>query len=331
MNNFQILLESHTDIMEHYSAMRIDQPTKDRLRYMKIASEASLSSSGKSKMISQLYTDIISKANMNFGKIPNSKGNLTAYVDYDVLAKSLDNLNSLFRDQKVEELELANKLHDILISLRGDFEFGFKFDITIIKLTYNLLVMALYDMINICIVSYVDYLKDIQNVEYKFRGTRKTDIIIIKYVKDFIKSYQRGEWAKVVGQFKKDSSNLLGFVTGGSITGGPAVVISALAALLTIRGFIYVYYASSMKLNESLKLPAEFLKTSIELTDKSTPTNAVEKQKKFLSKLESISNFIETKILKTNKDAIKDLKKSNSEKYDVDNLKFSESGQIELL
>lgn len=320
MDEFRILLESNTDILNHFIDLRIDQPVKDRLRYMDIVKEASLSSAGKSKLIQQLYNDIVYKSNIDFGKIPDSKGNLTAYVGYEVIGKSLDSLRQLFSDRKVEELELAQKLHNILITNRSDFEFGFKFDITLIQLTYNLLVMGLVDMINICIVTYVDYLKDVQNTEFKFRGNRKQDLLVIKYVTDFTKSYEKGEWAKLVAQFKKDSSGLLGTITGGTLTTGPIVILSIISFLFIVRGLIYVYYASATKINESLKAPAEFLKTSIEMSG-DNGSLAVEKQKKFLNKMDAVSNFIETKIIKTNKDAKEDLKKSNKDNYDTDSLK----------
>jgi len=320
MNDFRILLESNTDILNHFIDLRIDQPNRDRLKYMEVVKEASLSSAGKSKLIQQLYNDIIYKSNIDFGKIPDSKGNVTAYDGYDVIGKSLDSLRQLFSDRKVEELELAQRIHNILITNRSDFEFGFKFDITVIQLSYNLLVMALVDMINICIVTYVDYLKNVQNTEFKFRGNRKQDLLVIKYVKDFTKSYDKGEWAKLMSQFKKDGSGLLGFVTGGTLTTGPLVVLSLISFLFVIRGLIYLYYASVTKFNESLKAPSEFLRTSIEMSG-DNGSLAVEKQKKFLDKMEAVSNFIETKILKNNKDAKEDLKKSNRENYDSDALK----------
>ncbi len=327
MDEFRILLESNTDILNHFIDLRIDQPVKDKLKYMDVVKEASLSSAGKSKLIQQLYTDIIHKSNIDFGKIPDSRGNVTAYDGYEVIIKSLDSLKQLFGDRKVEEFELAQKLHNILIANRSDFEFGFKFDITIIQLSYNLLVMGLVDMVNICIVTYVDYLKDVQNTEFKFRGNRKQDLLIIQYVKEFIRSYDKGEFASLMSQFKRDGSGLLGLVTGGILTTGPIIILSVISFLFIVRGLIYVYYATATKFNESLKAPTEFLRTSIEMSG-NNGSIAIEKQKKFLDKMEAVSNFIETKILKTNKDAKEDLKKSNRENYDSDSLK---NAQFELL
>lgn len=333
MSEIKNILQTNSIVMECLTELKADQPPRDRKRYIDIAIEATLSSSGsvgKSKLINQLYTDIISKSKIDFGKIPNSKGNLTAYYEYKAIAESIENINVLIGDKNIEELKLLNRLHDMIITARGDFEFGFKFDITIIMLTYNLLVLALFDMLNICIVMYVDYLKEIENTEFKFRGTDKRDIIVLKYVKDFLKAYDNGEWAKTVNQFKKDGSGLLGFITGGSIAGAPLVVVSLLTSLIIIRGLIYVYYNSSMKINDALRVPKEFLKESINAgDDNSTP---IIKQKKMLSRLEGLSDFIETKILKTNKDAKKELQKSNIEKYDVRTLQDNAKDTgIELL
>lgn len=333
MSEMLNMIKTNDIIMECLYELRIDQTPKDKMGYIKIATESALvspGSVGKSKLINQLYTDIISKSKIDFGKIPNSKGNLTAYHEYKSIAEAIGNINILFGDKKIEEVKLLNELHDALITSRSDFEFGFKFDITLIMLTYNLLVMALFDILNICIVMYVDYLKDVENIEFKFRGTDKRNIMIIKNIKDFLKAYNNGEWSKTVNQFKKDGSGLLGFITGGTLSGGPLVIVGLMVSLIVIRGLVYVYYNSSMRINESLKMPIEFLKASIDAGQDNT--NPILKQKKFLAKLEGLSDHIETKILKTNKDATVSMKKSNVENFDVKSLQDSvkDSG-IELL
>lgn len=332
MNEFKEMLLANESVLNNFSSLRMDQDVKSRLKYMDVVTEATLSSGGKSKIIQQLYLDIISKANIDFGKIPASKGNILDYSGYEVMMKSIDHLNLLFEGKNIDELTLVNKIHGLILSLRNDFEFGFKFDITIIKLTYNLLVMGLYDLINMTIVAYVDYLKNVQNIEIKFRNTAKKDIMIIGYMKDFIKTVEKGEWAKLVNSFKKDQNNLLGFVTGGAIaiSGAPLVVVSLIAFLFAVRGLIYVYYASSMKINEHIKISSEFLKSAIEYqTD--TSDDVVSKQKNLLAKMESLSNFIEAKILKTNKDASVKIKKSNKDNFNTEKLSSVDLGGIEIL
>ena len=124
-------------ILENFNEMMLAQDAKDRLHYIDIATEAALSPAGKSKLIQQLYVDIVSKSNIDFGKIPDSKGNITAYAYYDPMYRSIAALNQLFADKKVDELDLTNKLHDMIITCRSDFEYGYRYDIAIIQNNFS--------------------------------------------------------------------------------------------------------------------------------------------------------------------------------------------------
>lgn len=339
MHEIEKYIRNDHIVMDAINDFMIDQSPRDRLHYKDIALEAMLSPAGKSKMIQQLYVDIVSKNNIDFGKIPLSKGDITSYEYYDAMYKSIETLNVLFQGKKIEELDLMNKLHDTIITLRGDFEFGFKFDIEILKVTYNLLVLSLYDMINICIVAYTNYLKEVKATEFKFKTFKKENVLIIKFVKDFIKSYEKGEWTKMMLAWKKNPSNLLGSLgaiassgaAAGVVSASAITIISILSFLLIVRGMIYVYYNSSMRISQYAKINAEFLKNSIKISNDNT-ASSLEKQNKMLNMLESVSDFIETKIIKTNHDAKKDLVESN--KTDFNSKELSDTSNqlgIELL
>jgi hypothetical protein len=304
---------------------------------MDIAKEAVLNPEGRSKMIQKLYADIISKNNIDYGKIPLSKGNVTAYEHYGDISKTLEILNSLLDEKNVEELNLTNKLHNLLITGRGDFEFGFKFDIEFLKLTYNTLTMTLHDMINLCIVAYVDYLKEVKHIEFQFKTFKRADRMVLKATRDFIKSYEKGEWSKIVAHFKKNSSNFVGTLltyavpmlpTSVMVSGG--VVLGIVALLFTIRTLIYLYYSSSMKINQYIKVQSDFLKVSIDNSADGN-TDSLDKQKRLLQNLSSITNFIETKVLKTEKDASKELKETNTNNFTPQELRDTNNTGIELL
>ena len=326
-------------VLEGLTVLYNDQLPQNKYKYMEVAREATLNPVGRSKMIQKLYADIISKSNIDYGKIPLSKGNLTAYEYYDNITQSLDTLNSLLEGHNVEELTLLNNLHNMIVSCRGDFEFGFRFDIEFIKLTYNTMVMTIHEMINLCIVSYVDYLKEVKQVDYKFKTLKRSDRAVVKSTRDFMKSYEKGEWTKLMLHFKKNSSNFIGTLlaatasmsipTGVAATGG--VILGVVALLFSIRTLIYLYYSSAMKMNQYLKIQPEFLKVSIENASDSNLTS-LEKQKRMLSNLESISNLIETKVLKTEKDASKEMKESNATNFTPQELKdTTDTVGIELL
>lgn len=324
-------------ILEGLTTLCNDQLSSNRYKYMEIARESVLNPEGKSKMIQKLYADIIAKSNIDYGKIPLSKGNLTTYEYYENISKTLEILNSLLDGKNVEELALTNKLHDLIITCRSDYEFGFRFDIEFIKLTYNTLVMTLHDMINLCIVAYVDYLKEVKHIEFQFKTFKRSDRMVIKATRDFLKSYDKGEWLKIMAQFKKNSSNMIGALLTyaatlpASVTIGGGVILGIIALLFSIRTLIYLYYSSAMKINQYIKIQSDFLKVSIDSASDGD-SDSLDKQKRLLETLSSISNSIETRVLKTEKDASKEIKDSNSTNFTSQELRnTNDSIGIELL
>jgi len=351
-------------ILEELNTMMLAQPSRERMHYVDSVVESVLSPAGKSKLIQQLYVDIIQKSNIDFGKIPQSKGNLTSYEYYDPMVKSIGALNSLFNDgsnKKVEEMDLTNRLHDLLIECRDDFEYGYKFDVQIIQVTYCILVMSLYDMIGLCINKYTNYMKDIKGVEFKFTQSKTNKNLLLKYVRDFIKGYDTGEWSKMMISFKKhptevktiamtsgatESFSDFGKVVGAVAIAAPAYVAKAagiagavgtvwgviwisLAIFFAIRGLIYLAYYVPFKINSYIKIQADFLKYTIEKDNDQTSTT-VEKQKKLLSHLDGICTFIETRILKINTTAKKRLDEDASMNYSRSDL-LSAGGDIAIL
>lgn len=215
-------IKANTIVMEGISSLCIDQDSCDRLHYKDIAIESITNTPGKGRLVQQLYADIIAKSNIDFGDIPASKGDLTRCKNYDLAASSVDTINKLFEGSTLpNEIKSLNEFHELLIALRGDFEFGFKFDVEIIKLSYNVLVMSFYEMIDICILAYANYLKEVKNVDFKFKTAKGKDAMVLVYVNSFIQSYKKGEWGAIMKQFKGNSSNLLGNILSQAQSGIP--------------------------------------------------------------------------------------------------------------
>jgi hypothetical protein len=316
--------------------MVIAQPPKDRLEYKDKVLESSLSVASRSVLIQKLYSDIISKSHIDFGKIPDSKGKLTSYKYYEDIAQSLGLLNQLLDKGKVEELRIANDLHDYLISLQNDFIFGYKFDIDFIKLTYCSAVYALHEVIGICILSYVDYLKSVNGAEFEFKWSEgKNNVLITKAAKNLVNLFKNGEWQKIMMSFKKDSKNFLGsFFTIASIATGTAtlsiswpivIIVAVILLLFSLRAIIYVGYSSTAKLNNYIKANKQFLEFSMEHDITKTDPKVLAKENSVMSFFDNLSNFLERKILKSDKDAKTEMKKTNAESFSKQELKNATS------
>lgn len=201
-------------IMESFIDMRNAQPTGERLHYFDVALEGSAESNAI--LLQKLYTDILSKSNVDFGTIPDSQGVLTKYRGYKMIEKSLGALNELYDGIPCEEMTLTNKLHDMIISCRKDYELGYKFDVEIIKIAYCTSVLTLYEMINLCILIYTKKMQVKNGISLDMNKLKKKNLLVIKGAKSIIKSYESGQWAKMINEMKKDPSFMGGSVISTS-------------------------------------------------------------------------------------------------------------------
>ena len=305
--------------MEMLNDMRLDQPMSERSSYFDVVFESLTTQAANSKMVANLFKEIQSFSNIDFGKIPDSKGDLTKYKYYNIMHTCIERVNSIAKSTNTEpEVILTlNKLHNLLLDLRDDFVFGYKMNIEFICVVYQTMVMIMYELINDVIVSLSYQVKLNENVTIGEAKVTKPASAYHKVAKEFITSYEKGQWTKVMKTFRKDSSKLLGITLAGGAIGGAiasvAIALGAMVALLmSIRLAMILLYSARMKMVDYIKIQVELVNNSISVED--DPASIV-KQKQLVDKLEYLAGMIEGKRIKADKVAEKTIKESNKENY----------------
>ena len=336
------ILSKDEGILEAFMDMRQAQPAKERLHYLDKVLEGS--NQENAILLQKLYTDIISKSNIDFGSIPDSKGNILKYSEYKSMEAAISALNNLFEGKVSEDMKLLNGLHDMIISCRKDFEMGYNFDIEIIKIIYCTAVTSLHEMISLCVFEYTEKMRKTAGVNFNFANTKKKDILVLKNVRSLLKSYEKGQWKKMMDAFRKDpnlmkagvaNEGLIDFsVTanaagigktiagaGHAITNSPlfipvAVIAAFILLFIIIRNLIYVFYCGAVSLRDYINVEKEIVDVAIKNESQNgTSAEVVKKHSRISDKLHSIANFIEVKILNSDKQARKELEKSNRENF----------------
>jgi len=188
--------------------MSISQEGRDRIRYVDIVTEAFSNPTKQAGLLNKLFKDFQKVEEIDFGKIPDSKGDITKYVYYDQMFKCIDVLNSLVEDHPTPNIESMNKLHQIILNARQDFTFGYRTDNFIIINMYNLMVTSLYEMINVCAVDATEYLRNKLSMELT-TPTAKQVRWVTKTTNQFIKMYESGQWATLMKSFKSAGHSLI--------------------------------------------------------------------------------------------------------------------------
>lgn len=263
-----------------------------------------------SRYLNYLIEKTVSKAEgINWGKIPESRGNILAWKDYKTIATALDMAKK--SNIKDDIIDLALELERNLITYRADFQYGYKTDNTVIILTYQSACYALLDISMLAAIS-------IETAMYNMAtGARTVRISISPKAKHFLKSvkqlnrcFQSGEWSKMVRTLKttridafyasKASEALESAAAVAAGIGTFAIIAAvsitgAIALIGAIRGLITIYYRTAVTIDQKARSMQEYLDEVIPYEQNA---DAAKKQVKARDKLDRVAGWIEAHIIK---------------------------------
>lgn len=357
MNEFY----SNEIILEAFQEMQADQIGRDKIGYVDAAMEAIANPSAQATIMNKLYKETQKIDEIDFGKIPDSKGDITKYVYYDQLYDSIELINELMKGNQTENIVAMNKLHQILLNARADFVFGFKVNNYIVTSMYKVMVANLHEMIDICIVDVTEYIRNNLNMSMDKKSMKKVRWVTSN-VKNFIKMYESGQWNTLIKYMRTNASkkayeamaleaegdvlpqqksalDLMNMGTGalnkfkGGITAagdlikqapdafkaasapvkGLAIVGIIISALMIIRAGIKYFFLGVANISKNLRNQAALLKSATK--SDSEDQTGYGFRKKILNTMEKVSDVIDYKILKMEKEASKDMAESNRSEF----------------
>ena len=263
-----------------------------------------------------------------------------------------DYINQLFEGISVEEVEMMNKLHDMIIACRKDYEYGYAHDIEIVKITYNVSVYSLHEMVNLCVLIYTRKMRTDAGIKFDFRKEKKKNILLLNNVKGLLRNYSSGQWGNLMREFRKnpalltasapateagpinvivDSGNtgemisrgVKGVITFGKNLPLPVkIIIGAIALFIVVRALIYYFYQAARGVKDEIRSNKEFVDFTVaQEREDGAPDKVISKHTKLSERLESVANFIEVKLLKQNAAAEKELQESNQSNFQASDFK----------
>lgn len=340
----EAVFRSNSFIMESLRKMALDQPVSDRMHYVDTAIEAMIDQPTSGRLIQSMYKEIMSMADIDFGKVPDSKGDLTKYAYYSQLVKCIEILNNLAKNAPNAQnttLTTMNNFHNIMLDARDDFVFGYRFGVDLLKHIYQVNVLVLHELINACIIEVTDGLKSAASgIKAQVRPIRDTSSknLFVDIANNFINLYNKGDWATFMKVYKKNSSNLFGTrgeVFVAEVIGNSALIAGSLAipglrwVAIVVGVFIVAriatraFYAAKYKMGDYAKYQAELIKANMAAEYSSGDDTAA--QAELVDKLEDLSAKLLGKYNKTEKKTVADIKTSNAQNYNKTELNNAET------
>lgn len=163
----------------------------------------------QAKVANVLYRDILKEATRvsknpmtTYSIAMKTKGDITKMPDWDTTVKCNNALMHAFTSGKPDPYySTLSKMDKMMTACKKDFEYGFKYDIEIIKILYGYMVEAYYELMNIIILNY--------SIPMTFPATRMSnnpmyynDTTVYKSCNTILDLYESGEWKKLMNSLK---------------------------------------------------------------------------------------------------------------------------------
>ena len=240
------------------------------------------------RMVGNIYQSALKRRDIDFGDIPNSKGDITKFGGYDNMVATVDMLKALTKKFgiKMQELIVVEEAIDNIRIQKRIFEKGYQLNIDFIQMYYQALVLACVDATTLLLASYVEFTKTVNNIDFQIkRGKGISGNICIDSLQKFNLSVKDGSFNKFAdGLMSRKQENFLGAATAAAAGTKIAVAMGVGAAIVPVlRALIFYFYDAKMSLSEKLAYQKEQQLMEGDIRDKAKTSKKAydEKSKEF--------------------------------------------------
>ena len=246
------------------------------------------------KYLEKLNNSVISRGHVDFGDIPNSKGNIVEYSGYTNMIEILSNILKLASDSKNQTvIEYTKTIQDSIMYMRTNaplYQKGFRMRNEYVMLEYNTFVYTIIEAVSTLLYEFVDYIK---------RPEKSTTEIVIKNTKyrantyyfDQLNKYNKINEKMSYGKYLETLiNNGKNNFTGVELIGLSAIISIAFAIVPVIRTLIYNFYTMKSNLSDCLAQQAYFLEMNKSVVEANSDFSA-KKKDSILIKQEKIKNL----------------------------------------
>lgn len=307
-------------------------------------------------LANKLYNIICKKATeIDFGLIPNSKGNINNIPNFIDIWNALETVRNIIVQEKKSTDQIDSIIHCIenLQSSRAIWEKGFALNNDIVCMYYNTMALSIVSATSIYIASAVEFVKNpsSQGVDIELVNVKKNkskDGLLFTNIAKFNKAFKKEEIQKTMNSLLSaqktlhengvvsESVTLMTLITAAVGTvgvGGTIAGVAFVACLITLiipmmHQLTVFYYHMRVKLSEYLELEAQIILLNAEAVkyDRSKSEEEkkkiIEKQRKIAEKFNKASDKIAIKSTKAEKEASAECSQNEKNKIDdvVDSL-----------
>lgn len=276
-------------------------------------------------LTSKLYDNVVAKVtDIDFGDVPDSKGDITKIPNYEKLKDSVRIMSDILKEYKQdsEPVDAINTAINNIIDRRELFEKAFRYKVELPMIMYNTIVLAVISSISYMISTCIEFVKMPNADDFKMtldsvRLVKTRDHMLFVNLKKFNNACNSGELDKALDfVIKSNVKNLTGGAIG-LIAGGAAVITIIFNIIPIIRELIFLFFYSRTRVSDYFEVQANLLQMNAQnieansSKDKKEKDTIAKKQNSIATFFKKIANAIAIKGKESEVKATKDIVNSN--------------------
>lgn len=281
-------------------------------------------------LANKLYNHIVEKVDeIDFGTIPNSRGDITKIDNFDKLLDCINIISDILQqyNQDTSSVEIVNLAIQNMIDRTDMFVNAYKLNVEMPIIIYNTIALSIVSSVSYMISSCIEFVKLPEDRGFdiamdKVGAVKVKEAILFNDLNRFNKMCGDGSFDKAMDYVIKQNANNF---TGASFVFGVSSVVVILGVLLSIipliRELIFFFYYAKSKASDYFDAQSSLLLINAynienNLTrDEKHKKKIANDQRKVADSFKKISNTLKVNLKTGEKKAAEEINKLDKQKY----------------
>ena len=218
-------------------------------------------------LTNKLYNDIVERVdNVDFGDIPNTKGDITKLPNYKKLSDCINTIESIVKEYKqpVDVVNIAQQAKINLEARKDLWEKAYRYESDLIIMTYETMSLALISSVSYLISTCIEFIKNPGTNEFtvvfdKVGYSRAKDSLLFENLKRFNAVCTTGDLDKAFDTILRNHMKNFTGMEIGAVAAGLAVIAIVLNIIPILRELVFFFYYSRTRVSEYFDIQADLL------------------------------------------------------------------------
>jgi len=285
-----------------------------------------------SSLTHKLYDNIVERVDdIDYGTIPNTKGDITKLENYPKLVQCIETITQLLQEYKQDtskNIDIVSEALKNIVDRKKLFERAFAYKVELPMIMYSTISLAVISSVSFIITSSIEFIKapnqDTFDVELDRVALIKTkENLLFTNLQKFNESCRKGQFDSGMEFIIKNNIKNLTGAEVGLVVGGLALVGILLNILPIMRELIFFFYYSRVRVSDYFDIQADLLQMNAHALSYNTEKDLDEKKRIVAKQIKIVEMFrkIANKLSINNKQSEVNATKeivNNTKKYKTD-------------